>query len=380
MALGVSLRAISLWGLSVSIAAAATCEPVLDWALSPLLPGDTALVTGSCLGDSTLQACLLLNESTPCFELASVQQWDGSIKATLPPTVALGPLRLTAVAASGSVSASLVVNDPVVDWWVTNAWRSPGVVFPGGEITFFGKALAYSEIVSASLSIDCLPQPPLFSDLPPLLPAPALGITLVSVSSGLSYPLAVRSASCYRVFASVPPLIPDGAYTVYMHNGLRPVGTAASLSNSTPLVVVDSSEEPLWPARLWVVGVNCSVSLIGDCLAAAGASGGGTVGVPPGFYRMPPLTMLGLLDNVTLTGLSPEARDTTLAWLDEPPDGSQCVSNNSYWCACIFTQNAYWDPTASLLQGLLWPELRLWHRHVAHLGDLYSGYERGSLL
>jgi len=266
----------------------------------------------------------------------------GSVKAALPGSLPHAPMYL--VADNGdNQSAPLPINVPVVDWWVTNAWHSAGVAFPGGKVTLFGKALGYS--IRGDGTLDCLPIPPLMSSSPSLVPSPTLAVFLVS-SSGVWVPLALQSASCYRITATLPDDAPDGVYSIAINNGLLPEGTFAPGLVEAPQILVNASDAPTWPTLLWQVGVNCSVLRIGDCLAAAGAAGGGTVGVPPGFYRMPPLTMLGLPNNVTLTGLSALPSETTLAWLDEPPNGSQCISNNTYWCACVFTQNAYWDPTA----------------------------------
>jgi hypothetical protein len=52
-----------------TIGAPSACTPIADWALSPLQPGDTAFVTGSCLDDSALRACGV----SGCVELATVQ-------------------------------------------------------------------------------------------------------------------------------------------------------------------------------------------------------------------------------------------------------------------------------------------------------------------
>jgi hypothetical protein len=282
-----------------------------------------------------------------------MQRWSGSIKATLPDaaTLPLGPLNITAISSSsGATSVTLLVNVPIIDWRQTDAWRDPGVVYPGGELRLFGKALAFSASPSTSSGLECLPLPPLFSASPQLLPAPNLAAALVPVggSVGASVPLSIiGSPSCYQLSARLPTTgVADGEYTLALNNGLLAAGAFESLALQSVVVVVNASSAPRWPTRLFTVGVDCAATRIGNCLDAAEKAGGGTVGVPPGFYRMPQLTMLGLGNNVTLTGLSGDAGDTTLAWMDEAQNGSQCVSNNSYYCACVFTKNQYWDPTA----------------------------------
>lgn len=331
------------------------CTPTLDWVVNPLRPGETALITGACLTNATIRVCSTEPACFPnCTNLLPVQQWDGSIKASLPPDFPLGVLNFTVASPGGGSSGSAVTsNAPVVDWFSTDSWVA-GSAFAGGDLILYGKALAFSQPIDGSGVLDCRPLPPLLGSGPALVPAPTLSVRLRAIRTGSvnastvlpSYPLQVTgAASCYRVATRLPPGIPDGNYTIEVNNGLLPVG--AALPATPELLPVSAATAPRWPNGTWTVGVHCNTTDIGGCLSKARAAGGGTVRVPPGFYRMPTGRTLGLGSYVALTGTTSRAADTVLSWDDEPANGNTCAlspwnpNTPRYPCALVYNVESY---------------------------------------
>lgn len=93
---------------------------------------------------------------------------------------------------------------------------------------------------------------------------------------------------------------------------------------STEKLKVSAAAAPLWRNASWTVGIHCNATTIGVCLALARAAGGGTVFVPPGFYRMPTGSTLGIGAYVALSGMTARPADTVLSWDDEVANGSTC--------------------------------------------------------
>lgn len=322
-------------------AAQQLCTPYLDWALTPLRPGETVLITGSCLTNATLRVCSSAPLCAPtCIQLPIVQQWDISIKATLPATLPIGVFAFTAQPGGNSLS----VNTPAVDWMSTNSWKV-GTAFATGDVILYGKALAFSQPRDGSGVLDCLPTPPLVNGGPALLPPLNLAVRL-RASNGSTYPLVVMgAASCYRLAARLPPGIPDGNYTVEVNNGLLSLGDA--MLAYTEKLQVSAAAAPRWRNATWTVGVHCNATTIGVCLALARAAGGGTVFVPPGFYRMPTGSTLGIGAYVALSGMTARPADTVLSWDDEVGGGSTCAlvpwraSTSRFPCMLIYNAELY---------------------------------------
>jgi hypothetical protein len=331
-------------------------------------PGETALVTGTCLDNTTLRVCSSEPACAPlCADLPAVQQWNGSIKAVIPRTFPLGvftfsavsggaPLAASGVASgSGRAGASVVTNAPQVEWFSTDSWRA-GSAFAGGDLVMYGKALAFSLPSEGDDSgvMDCLPLPPLVTAAPPLRPAPGLAVRLRAVSSGsgaagAAYPLSVFGpASCFRLAARLPANIPDGNYSIELNNGLLPPGAAVPASAQL-IVTVSAAAAPVWRNASWMVGVHCNATAIGTCLSKARAAGGGTVFVPPGFYRMAYGVTLGIGAYVALSGTTPHPEDTVLSWDDEPANGSSCTNTVVPWlpstprypCALVYNAESF---------------------------------------
>lgn len=362
---GISLLAHHLGVLCIVVAlvpttssAATPCTPILDWVVTPLRPGETALATGACLTNATIRVCSTEPHCFPnCTNLLPVQKWDGSIKAPLPRDFPLGVLTFTAVSPDGAISSNNVTsNAPVVDWFSTDSWVA-GAAMPGGDLILYGKALAFSQPIDGSGVLDCRPLPPLLGGAPALVQAPNLAVRLraipaTSVSNATLSPtlpafqLQIEgAASCYRLATRLPQSIPDGNYSIEINNGLLGVGDA--LPASAQLLTVSVASGPRWRNATWTVGVHCNTTDIGSCLAKARTAGGGTVRVPPGFYRIPAGRTLGIGAYVALSGTTSRAADTVLSWDDEPANGRTCAlspwnpNTPRYPCSLLYNVETY---------------------------------------
>ena len=277
-------------------ALAVDSTPHLFHASTPTEPGSTLLVSGSGLSNASLSLCLL---GGPCGALLRpVQQWDGGIKAILPPYQRAYAGNVTA--SFGGVSVTTPLNYPIVEWSLGAGAERDNACVTGSTLRLFGASLAWDAANGNCPAIRAAPA------APPL----GISVTLVPVTGGaplvLAQPLV---SSCYRLDVAIPAAAPVGDYAVWVNNGLFPPDAPGALA--LPLLHVDTPAA--WPATPFTLGTNCTA--LSACLAAAGAAGGGIVIIPPGItVAMGDGETLLLLPRVQLTGGGAGAGGSAVAW------------------------------------------------------------------
>ena len=153
---------------------------------------------------------------------------------------------------------------------------------------------------------------------PPGTPAPApqgVAALLVSLSdAGAQTPLAIATASCYRLDLALPAGLAPGNYSLYLNNGLWRSWAPPDLATlGAPLVAsLAIVAPPQWPSAVFTVGASSGCANVSACLATAAAAGGGTVALPAGNYSMPPNEPLVLGARVQLVGAGRDA--SALQW------------------------------------------------------------------
>lgn len=239
------------------------------------------MIFGSGLGNSTnLVACPLGGAPGACASWPALQAWESSLKAAVPASSAPA---VYSVSAGGS--NVLYLNMPTLQWFHTEG-EAAGEAPPGSTLRVLGANLAWDAAARncPTLGVGALGPPP-----PP--PAGVSALLVSEADGALQFPLAVLSASCYRLDLLLPPALPDGNFSLFVNNGLWRAWAPPSLATLPPPLVagiVVRAPAP-WPAATFTVGpggsANCST--VAACLATAAAAGGGTVRLPPGEFQMP---------------------------------------------------------------------------------------------
>jgi hypothetical protein len=192
------------------ITAAASPQLQVLWVSSPVLPGETALVTHSSPGSGYRQGswpatkATLCRSSTICVSPTVLQQDNSSTMLTVPrdwPTVVY---RLTLC----PTCAAVLINAPD-PWWAQGDRGRLVSAGPGGWLRVFGRSLAFA-------GGNCVPAS---RPLPIDDSTAAVRLTRTD-GSNTTVELAVTAATCYDLVATVPHGTPVGEYTVSVRSGL----------------------------------------------------------------------------------------------------------------------------------------------------------------
>lgn len=254
--------------------------------LEPVGVNDTFVVAGSTLdGTSTVEFC---DGHGACANATLLSAASQTVRAVMPDSLdPRSTVSASLLDTAGKVVATVgAVNVPVVSWWqgsgASPSHGGPGALL-GDRLRLFGRNFAFQEG-------RCLPFTRQSSPVSPVVRAHAVDLT-----SGTSVPLRVTFASCYRVDV----IIPDGpeihgdgrVYQIRLANGLE-IGPGLSPSGDTAVITNITFGRAAWPSAIFRVnftGVSDpspGCNSISQCLATAGAAGGGTVVIPAGTWAV----------------------------------------------------------------------------------------------
>ena len=294
-----------------------TTAPSIYWHASPVLPGESALLSGHFPAGTAVEVCRLADDgdgSLPtsgwrAAELAVVDSSESRF-AQVPADWAEGIVACRA--SNGGRSAAVLLNAPD-PWWLQGD-GGLGRAAPGGWVGVFGRCLGWGEAGTGA------------------------ALALVA-ADGTRRPLQATEASPWHVRAAIPAEAACGSYRIEVGNGRGGVQVAAGM--------LQVAARPAHPRVANVLDFKADRSGVKDSTLAFIQAcefllecGGGEVFVPRGRYRLDMWLRPGMAGmhsplrlprNVTLRG---EGRDLTTLWftdqkvalpaLIEGSDGAGC--------------------------------------------------------
>ena len=270
----------------------------------PVRPDETVLMTGDSFGDQGIvelaqipaeakgpMGAGVLSRNASWQSAPPLQRSEVSLKCVIPRDWPQG-IWLCRVRNGTEVSEPVVLNAPSVWWWNGDSGETAS---PGGWLRVFGKALAFGSESRCKLT----------------------------GADGKSFLLHTEKSSTYAVKCAVPKELPEGEYTLWMHNGLGGEATW-TVSGSVSVQAARASSGVTFNVRDF--GPKPADALLA-ALEKAREAGGGTVFLPRGRYpvkdtlRIPPGTTLkgeGLLRSIGLRHRFPQEQTPqqchNLAW------------------------------------------------------------------
>jgi len=294
-------------------------------ALSPVSVNETVVFSGS-----GLQACSSVrfcDGAKACVVAPLLTPPSLTVRAAVPVAglQADSTLNATLLGADGGELVSAVLNAPIVDWWQGSA-ATPSI--PGSSGALFGQRLRIFGRNLAWAGGKCLP----FSkQLDPV--AAAVRMRATPLGGGAPLELSLVVASCYRVEARLPAAGAAGDYAISLHTGLTGPGVGADgFTVILPRIVIGTEE---WPAAVFYLNVSGvpaptpGCNSVAQCLATAGAAGGGTIVAPAGVVTV--CENWFFPNNVALRGAG---RGLTVFWWPS-------------WCGTAVTFDPADDPNTS---------------------------------
>ena len=277
-----------------------TTTPSIYWHASPVLPGESALLSGHFPAGTTVELCRLADDGDGrlptsgwrAAELAAVDSSESRF-AQLPADWAEGVVACRA--SNGGHSAAVLLNAPD-PWWLQGD-GGLGRAAPGGWVGVFGRCLGWGDAGTGA------------------------ALALVA-ADGTRRPLQATEASPWHIRAVIPADAADGSYRVEAGNGRGGVQVDAGMLQVAarrvhPRVanVLDFKADRTGAKDSTLAFIQACEFLL-EC-------GGGEVFVPRGRYRLDMWLRPGMAGmhsplrlprNVTLRG---EGRDLTTLWFTD---------------------------------------------------------------
>jgi hypothetical protein len=299
-------------------------KPVVFWISSPADPGETVLIYGAGLENTTFVQVVRLPDGDPgspdpkaepdfsrAESVPPIQPSEVSVKFILPKYLTYGVFAVRVKTRSGCVSNPLYLNLPDLWWCQGDAGDS---ATPDGWIRLFGRHVVKGKrTVSAHLSTDAAPRA---GPIPP---------SFIRIDA---------AADTYAAKINLTHL-PPGNYHVCLHNGFGGrLGWSSSLS-------IKVAARDSWPTEIWNVrdrdigakgdGQSDDSEAIQAALDLAHKNGGGTVFFPRGRYKL--TKQLEVYERTVLRG-EKDARELSHLYWTTPshlfsylkrlsPDGSE---------------------------------------------------------
>lgn len=275
-------------------------SPAIFWHASPVLPGESALLSGSFPAGTAIELCRLADDGdggmpTTGWCPAQVTAVE-SVESCFPVIPAEWPAGVVACRASvGGRSAAVLLNAPD-PWWLQGD-GGLGQASPGGWLAVFGRCLGWGET--------------------------GAGATVALIASdGTRRMLPTTESSAWHARSMVPADLASGTWQVEIGNGRGGVKVAAgtlrvSVRTIHPRVanVLDFHADRSGAKDSTLAFIQAAEHLL--------ESGGGEIFVPRGRYRLDMWLRPGMAGmysplrlprNVTLRG---EGRDLTTLWFTD---------------------------------------------------------------
>ena len=256
-------------------ARAQSAAAVITWASDPVRPDETVVLSGGNFDTNAIVEIARLEQPwrngfpgkqfSPEEIVKSIRAWntikpiqvsDNSARFILPADYKMGVFACRL--ADGPLKSNpVLINAPDV-WWTQGDRGS--AASPGGWLRVFGKSLNFG------------------------------GASQAVLRKGDAKPVALKisGADCYNLTFGIPESISDGAYAVYIHNGL---GGKSAWKKAGEIKIAKPNA---WPNVIY----NAKEIGLDGALARAKQNGGGVIYFPRGQYAMkgqivlPPRTIL----------------------------------------------------------------------------------------
>jgi len=250
-------------------------QATLYRALTPVSANETALFSGSRL--TTAASVRFCDAALACASAPLLAPASITVRAAVPASLSrTSTLNATILDASGGALLSTVLNAPIVDWWqgsgaTPSVAGAPGALF-GERLRLVGRNLAWVDGA-------CLPFTKQASPV-----APTVRVRAAPLGGGAPLELRVLAASCYRIEVALPAAGAPGSYAISVSTGLTGPGIGAA--GFTTVIADLGIGFEAWPAAVFFLNVSGvpapspHCNSVGECIATAGAAGGGTVVAP----------------------------------------------------------------------------------------------------
>ncbi len=249
-------------------------QPIVFWTSDTVGPNQTLLMYGGNFSDHPTVEIARIKDSpvqSPRDGQPDLDSWhrvkvehvdDDSLQIVVPKDIAMGVFAIR-ITAGRKQSKTVTINAPDIWWQQANEGDH---ATPGGWLRLFGKSLALN----------------------------AQAAVLLKSRQGQVRLLTPKSACNYSLYVELPDDLPEGSYSVFVHNGqggdslwmaARPLEIAAAPTwTSVVFSVVDEGAD--------ATGGKDSSRAVRAALDKAKSNGGGIVYFPRGMYRITePLTL-----------------------------------------------------------------------------------------